>query len=152
MILGTAGYFLSEHGSVGPPRRDESTERPRSACQESQTPTKPTSIRRGETGSRLEFRSGGEAYPLRRSRGDGDDDAEVVVAHSRSGSTRSPRQDFPFLPNLGKEQTLESAWKLGVLNTPVVSYSGCNKLEIPSLGEQRMHVQGILDGLTFNAS
>lgn len=35
-----------------------------------------------------QFRSGGEAYPLQRSRGDGDDDAEaavVVTARSRSG-------------------------------------------------------------------
>lgn len=35
-----------------------------------------------------QFRSGGEAYPLQRSRGDGDDDAEaavVAMARSRSG-------------------------------------------------------------------
>lgn len=70
----------------------------RSARCESQTPTKPTSILEGETGSRLEFRSGGEAYPLRRSQGDGDDDgAEVVVAYNRSGSTRIfPIKIFPL--------------------------------------------------------
>lgn len=35
-----------------------------------------------------QFRSGGEAYPLQRSRGDGDDDAEAAVVatvRSRSG-------------------------------------------------------------------
>lgn len=74
----------------------KSAEWPRSARCESQTPTKPTSILEGETGSRLEFRSGGEAYPLRRSQGDGDDDAEVVVAHNRSGSTRIFPIKFSF--------------------------------------------------------
>lgn len=68
---------------------------PRTARCDRQTPTKPTSILEGETGSRLEFRSGGEAYPLRRSQGDGDDDAEVVVAYDRSGSTRIFHQNFP---------------------------------------------------------
>lgn len=72
---------------------------PRSARCESQTPTKPTSILEGETGSRLEFRSGGEAYPLRRSQGDGDDDAEVVVAYNRSGSTPTFHQTFLFPAN-----------------------------------------------------
>lgn len=67
---------------------------PRTARCDRQTPTKPTSILEGETGSRLEFRSGGEAYPLRRSQGDGDDDAEVVVAYDRSGSTRIFHQNF----------------------------------------------------------
>ncbi|KAK1119490.1 hypothetical protein K0M31_013317 [Melipona bicolor] len=56
---------------------DRSMEWPRSARCGSPTPTKSTSILEGETGSRLEFRSGGEAYPLRRSQGDGDDDAEL---------------------------------------------------------------------------
>jgi len=35
-----------------------------------------------------QFRSGGEAYPLQRSRGDGDDDAEaaaVAMERSRNG-------------------------------------------------------------------
>lgn len=69
---------------------------PRSARCGSRTPTKSTSILEGETGSRLEFRSGGEAYPLRRSQGDGDDDAEVVVAYSRSGSTQTFPIEFSF--------------------------------------------------------
>lgn len=78
-------------------RRDKSAEWPRSARCESQTPTKPTSILEGETGSRLEFRSGGEAYPLRRSQGDGDDDAEVVVAHTTGADPReSSRSNFLF--------------------------------------------------------
>lgn len=47
-------------------------------------------VRDGQTESRLEFRSGGEVYPLQRSRGDGDDDAEAAavaaaMVRSRSG-------------------------------------------------------------------
>lgn len=57
-------------------------------------------VRDGQTESRLEFRSGGEVYPLQRSRGDGDDDAEaaaVAMVRSRSGHRKgNPHRAMRF--------------------------------------------------------
>lgn len=63
-------------------------------------------VRDGQTESRLEFRSGGEVYPLQRSRGDGDDDAEaaaVVMVRSRSGH----RKGNPFRATRVKSRRYE---------------------------------------------